>query len=183
MAIEIALARYGSPEAADHVYSRARQNAPQDDWVSEVALVEMHQNGRVVLRGTFAGHFVSIDEYGDPDAGTVAGGAMTGAVVGALLGPAGFTGGLILGGMLGARVSSTGHEQEDGPLLEGLRRELKRRSSAILLLADSTLVDAMIAALEPAPEHVYRRALADEEVRELERSVADAPPAAPDSSS
>ena len=63
--------------------------------------VEHHRHDRIVVRGTFAGRYVDVDERGDVIGKRTSEGAMTGALVGTLFGPPGFAFGLVAGATAG----------------------------------------------------------------------------------
>ena len=63
MGSEFALLSFGGVNSAAEAFAAARDRSDQDaPWMSEVGFVEHHQNGHLVLRGTFAGHYVDADE-------------------------------------------------------------------------------------------------------------------------
>jgi hypothetical protein len=71
-----------------------------------LAFVEHHRHDRIVVRGTFAGRYVDLDEQGDMIGKRTAEGALTGAVVGILFGPPGLAVGLVAGGTAGGLSES-----------------------------------------------------------------------------
>jgi hypothetical protein len=73
--------------------------------------VERHHDGRLLLRGTFAGHYLDVDEEDRVSQKGAGEGAATGGLVGVLLGPPGIAVGLLLGALVGANVGGT-HEVE-----------------------------------------------------------------------
>ena len=88
MGLDLALVRFGGQTAASAAFGTMRDRVGGDaPWTHEVALVEHHHNGRIALRGTFAGHYVDVDEedhLSQP-------GAATGALTGGLIRPAGYS--------------------------------------------------------------------------------------------
>ena len=87
--------------------SRPTLRAPREVdgivWAQEVAFVEHHGPGRIVVRGTFAGHYVDADDFEDFVGRRVTEGALAGRTVGLLLGPPGLAAGFVAGGS--SRVS------------------------------------------------------------------------------
>lgn len=179
MAIEIALAVYDSPEGAERAYGRARSSGTDKAWLNEIAFVEMHHGGRIGMRGTFGDRYASIDEIGDINAAEMGAGALTGAVVGSFFGPAGFAGGLVVGGAAGGRKASEDSPIPQGALVDELRSDLKQGTSALVLLAASEVVNEMLETLDLDTDHVIRRELTEAEVAALLDSIPDVPVAKP----
>ncbi len=179
MSLELALARFDGQGDAVQSYAAAKDRpGPDQAWTRKVGFVERHHNGRLLVRGTFAGHYLDVDE-GDRFSQTGAGpGAVAGGLVGALLGPAGIALGLLIGGGIGAHVGTpTDTEPEPEQLAEQLREAVPRSSSAIVLVAESADVDEMVAALGDRVQELTRRELTAEQQAALEASLATAPPA------
>ncbi len=147
-------------------------------WAQKVGFVERHHDGRLVLRGTFAGHYVDVDEGDHVSQAGAAKGAVTAGLLGVLGGPPGIAVGLLVGALLGAQMGPPSDtEPEPQELAERLRRAIPPSSSAIVLCAEASDVDEMLAALGPSAEDVIRHSLtADEEAR-LEASLRATPPA------
>lgn len=182
MSLEFALARFPGEGTAVQSYSAAKDRpGPVQAWTREIGFVERHHNGRLLLRGTFAGHYLDVDE-GDRTSQTGAGaGAVTGGLVGVLLGPAGIALGLIIGGGIGAHVgTATDTEAEPERLAEQLRAAVPRSSSAIVLIAPSADVDEMVAALGDEVQELIRRDLTADQEAALKTSLATAPRASYD---
>ena len=100
-ALDLVVVTFPHTEGADHAYADALDQVGQAPWTREITLVEHHGRDRIVVRGTFAGRYVDIDDEGDMIGRRTAEGALTGAAVGALFGPAGFAAGLVAGGTIG----------------------------------------------------------------------------------
>ncbi len=149
-------------------------------WTRKVGFVERHHNGRLVLRGTFAGHYVDVDE-GDHVSQTGAGeGAVAAGLLGVLGGPPGIAVGLLVGALLGAEVGPPSDiEPEPLQLAERLRTAIPRSSSALILSAETSDVDDMLTALGPSAEDVVRHQFTPDEEAELEASLRATPPATP----
>jgi hypothetical protein len=63
MALDLALLSFDGINAATGAFAAARdRSGAAGPWASEVGFVEHHEDGHLVLRGTFAGHYVDVDE-------------------------------------------------------------------------------------------------------------------------
>jgi uncharacterized membrane protein len=143
-----------------------------------VGFVEHHRSGRLLLRGTFAGHYLDVDESDRVSEKGAGEGAAAGGLVGALLGPPGFAVGLTLGALLGSQAGTPSEvEAEPDALAERLRAAVPRSSSAIVLIADPPDVDEMVAALDAGAQGIARQTLTAEQQAALEASLSGAPPA------
>ena len=91
-------------EGAERAYADARGRANDAPWLREVVFVECHRHGRIVVRGTFAGHYLDVDDVADAIGHDTAVGAVAGAVVGLAFGPPGFAGGTGRGWHRGRRA-------------------------------------------------------------------------------
>ncbi len=182
MSLEFALARFHGEGTAVQSYAAAKDRpGPDQEWTRKVGFVERHHSGRLLVRGTFAGHYVDVDEN-DRFSQTGAGpGAVAGGLVGALIGPAGIALGLLIGGGIGAHVGTpTDTEAEPEELAEQLRAAVPNSSSAIVLVAETADVDEMAAALGDRVAELTRRELTAQQQAALEAALATAPPAADD---
>jgi uncharacterized membrane protein len=182
MSLEFALAQFDGEGTAVQSYAAAKDRpGPDEAWTQKVGFVERHRNGRLLLRGTFAGHYLDVDES-DRISQTGAGpGAVAGGLVGALVGPAGIALGLLIGAGIGAHVGTpTDTEAEPEELAEQLRATVPNSSSAIVLIAESADVDEMVAALDDRVAELTRRELTAEQQATLEAALGAAPPAASD---
>jgi uncharacterized membrane protein len=175
MRLDVALVSFPTQHGAVSAFSASPDDAP---WKQEVAFVERHHNGRVAVRGTFAGHFVDIDESDHTSGPGTLEGALTGALVGAIfgLGPPGAAFGFVLGGTVGAVVGKpTEVETEPETLVDELRAAVPRGGSAVALLAAPQHVDALLAELADANGHVTRRSLSPEQAVALESELKATP--------
>jgi uncharacterized membrane protein len=174
MRLDVALVSFPTQHGAVSAFSASSDDAP---WKQEVAFVERHHNGRVAVRGTFAGHYVDIDESDHTSEPGALEGALTGTVVGAIfgLGLPGAAFGFVLGGAVGAVVGKpTEAETEPQMLVDELRAAVPKGGSAVVLLAAPQHVDALLAGLDTEGA-VTRRALSDEQVAALEKELKAAP--------
>ena len=174
MSLDLALLIFDHVEGAERAYADVLDASGDAPWVHEIAFVEHHRHDRIVVRGTFAGRYVDLDEQGDVIGKRTAEGALTGAVVGAFFGPPGFAVGLVAGGTAGGlrEADHVPHLHDD--FLDEVRAEVPEKSSAVLLLASPEHVDAMVAAFEGRGRPV-RHQLSPEAAQALESAVAGRP--------
>src|SRR4051812_18776335 len=101
MSLDLALLVFSHLEGAERAYAGLLETAGTPEWVHEVSFIEHHRHDRIVVRGTFAGRYVDIDERGDVVGKRTGEGALTGALVGVLFGPAGLAVGIVGGASAG----------------------------------------------------------------------------------
>jgi uncharacterized membrane protein len=181
VSLDLALVVFDHTEGAERAYADVLDASGDAPWAHEIAFVEHHRHDRIVVRGTFAGRYVDIDDEGDVIGKRTAEGALTGAVAGVFFGPPGLAVGLVGGATVGGL-----EEAEHAPVLhdtfvDEVRAEVPEKSSAVLLLASPDHVDAMAAAFEGHGGRLVRRSLSPEAARALEAAVAGSPSAAPPS--
>jgi uncharacterized membrane protein len=176
--MDVGVVPYEHTDGAEHAFADARDSDPDAAWLSEVAFVEVHRRGRLVIRGSVAGHYLDIDDEGDLTGRDTAVGTIAGAAIGFALGPLGFAVGLVAGGSVGGVVEARHVPRLDEPALEAIRQRMPEGTSAVLLFSDPALVQAMLAALERSAGRsaLYRLAPAAE--AELLTALAEAPEAA-----
>jgi uncharacterized membrane protein len=187
MSVDLAVVKFEGEDTAVRSYAAVKARIGDAPWLHEVGFVEHHPSGRLVLRGTFAGHYLDVDES-DRVSQTGAGiGAVAGGLVGVLLGPPGIAVGLLVGGIAGAELGSptdTEPEEDAKALAKELRATVPRASSAIVLIAAAADADEMLAAFGEDGRELgedarpVRRTLSAEETAALEASLQAAPPAA-----
>ena len=179
MSLDLALMIFDRIEGAERAYSDvigAAHNAP---WVHEIAFVEHHRHDRIVVRGTFAGRYLDLDDQGDVIGKRTAEGALTGAVAGAFFGPAGFAAGLVVGGAAGGLTRGRPRPAPARrPRSTTSAPRSPSKSSAVLLLASPEHADAMVDAFDGSDGRLVRHHLSPEEAQALESAVAGRPPAA-----
>ena len=159
MALDLALVRFHGQTAAESAFGALRQRAGSDaPWVNETCMVEHHPNGRMALRGTFAGHYLSVDEDDHLSQPGAAVGALTGGLIGTVFlgGPVGLAPGLVLGAAIGAeRGKADEVEPEPDALVSELRAAVPKGSSAIVLLAeashDGAELEALVRSVDDTP--------------------------------
>ena len=179
MSLDLALMVFAHVGGAERAYADVLGAAPGAPWVHEIAFVEHHRHDRIIVRGTFAGRYVDVDEEGDVIGERTAEGALTGALVGAFFGPPGFAVGLVAGGTAGGLDEAGRVPHLHDAFLDDVRAEVPARSSAVLLLASREHVDAMVAAFEGHGGRLVRHHLSPEQARALEGAVAGRPAARP----
>jgi uncharacterized membrane protein len=181
--VDAAVIAFHHIEGAEHEYASALERVSGAPWLRKIAFVEVHHRGRIVVRGTIAGHYVDIDDQGDligRDSGV---GAIIGLVVGLAGGPPGLAVGLVIGGTVGALREAHHIPTLRGPAFDEIRKDVPENSSAIVLVADPGDVDAMISAFAGTAGWLTRYRLSPEAYTELEAALASWPPAAPQPSS
>jgi uncharacterized membrane protein len=175
MTLELVLMSFEHPEGAEWAFVNVRDEHEDEPWIHELAFVERRRRDRIVVRGTFAGHYVDIEDLSDPLGRDTVIGALTGALIGAAFGPPGFAAGLVAGGAIGGLVQS-GHLPElEDELFDQIRAHVPAGASAIALLAAREHVEQMVDAFAGLAGHAYRRVLTDEQAAVLERALASAP--------
>ena len=180
MAPDFVLSSFDGVNSAAEAFAAARgRSGSGARWTSEVGFVEHHDNGHLVLRGTFAGHYVDTDEALHTSERGAGEGALTGAVIGTLLaGPLGFAVGTVIGGTVGSQVGKPSErDAKPEPLAERLRAAVPRSGSAIVLIAQAGDVDEMIAALGAGAGQLTRRALTDDEIAAVQTALSGLPAA------
>jgi uncharacterized membrane protein len=181
MSLDFALLSFRGVNTATEVFAAARGRSSADaSWAREVGFVEHHGDGHLVLRGTFAGHYVDLDEalhVSDRGAGE---GWAIGAVIGALLGPPGLAAGMVAGVTIGSQFGKPSElDPEPQPLVDRLRSAVPRSGSAIVLIADTQTVDELLAAVGDSSAQVTRKALSQDELDALQASLGSEPAASP----
>jgi uncharacterized membrane protein len=176
---ELAVLTFDHIEGAERAYADARGRANDAAWLREVVFVECHRHGRVVVRGTFAGHYLDVDDVADAIGHDTAVGAVAGAVVGLAFGPPGFAVGLVAGGIGGGVHESAVHTpEESGALFDEIRHDIPEGSSGIVALVSADDSAALIEALHERAVRLTHHRLSDAEAGALRAAVVQAPPAA-----
>ena len=182
MELDFALLSFTGVNAAAEAFAEARGRAGAGAaWTSEVGFVEHHGNGHLVLRGTFAGHYVDVDEALHVSGPGTAEGVATGGVIGTLIaGPLGLAVGTVFGGIIGSQLGKPSEtDAEPEPLAERLRAAVPRPGSAIVLIATAHDVDEMVAAIGKTSGQVIRKALTPGESAAVQASLSASPSASP----
>jgi uncharacterized membrane protein len=176
--IDFALMVFANIEGAERAYADAPKRVRDVDWAKDVAFVEHHSHDRLVIRGSFAGHYVDADDYAGFIGPRMAEGALAAGAAGLLFGPPGVAAGFVAGGIAGGVSTEHSGPRLRSALFDKLRSEVPEGSSAIIQLASREHVDAMVEALEEKRGHVVRHRLEPDTARALEDAVASSPAAA-----
>jgi uncharacterized membrane protein len=175
MSLDLALIVFHHLEGAEQAYAGVLETFGPGPWVHELSFIEHHRHDRIVVRGTFAGRYVDVDERGDVIGKRTAEGALTGAAVGLLFGPPGWAIGLVGGATAGGLSEAEHAPALHDALLDDLRAEVPAKSSAVLLLASPEHVDAMVAAFDGRGGRLVRHHLTPEAARAFEAAVSGHP--------
>lgn len=175
MVLELAVIAFDDQIDAERAMGYLEATTPEAPWLHELALTERARNGRITIRGTFAGHFLDVEPDGEVIGHSTAIGALTGAILGAALGPPGLAAGFVAGGSIGGYLQSRRDPAPQGELFEQIRVHVPRRASALVLLADESHVDALIRACRGLGGHAYRLVLTEEQADVLTSAVSSAP--------
>jgi uncharacterized membrane protein len=180
--VDLAVVGFDGEGTAVQRYAAAKDRSDGGArWAREVGFVERHAHGHLLLRGTFAGHYVDVDESDHVSQKRAGEGAVAGGLIGVLLGPPGIAVGLVVGGLVGSQTGTASDSEAEPQLLaERLRDAVPRSSSAIVLIAPAADVDEMLAALGEGRQNVTRRTLSADETAQLELALSAAPPASPE---
>ena len=178
MGTELAILALPTVEGAERVFADMREDARGAPWLDEVALVEHRRSGRLVVRGTIAGHYLDVEEDGDVMGRSTATGALTGALAGLVFGPPAVSVGLVSGAAAGGMTEAGKATPLQGELFTEIRGSVPEGGSAQVLLAEPEHVDAMIDSLRGTDARVaMRRTLSADAMAALEDLLHDAPPA------
>jgi uncharacterized membrane protein len=164
---------------AEEAYSRAPRSVAGVSWADRVAFVEHHRRNRIIVRGTFAGRYVDADDESEFIGKKTAEGAIAGGAIGLFAGPLGLAVGLVGGGLAGGVAQERNSPHLRSAFFDEVRREVPEGSSAVIMMAAPSLVDAMVTALEPRGGRLARHHLSVEDAKALEDAVAGDPEAAP----
>jgi uncharacterized membrane protein len=174
----VGVATFSGVDGAERAFTEARDHDPGAAWIGDAAFVEVHRHGRIVIRGTIAGHYVDVDGEGDLIGRDTGVGALVGAALGFLLGPAGFAIGVVGGAMVGGAVEATHVPAPAGSAVDAIRALVPESCSAVVVVSDSGRVDAMSGALAVAPENFVQYRLTPQAEAELRSALTGAPPSA-----
>ena len=175
MSLDLTLIVFDHVGGAERAYADVLGASAASPWVHEIAFVEHHRHDRIVVRGTFAGRYVDVDDEADVVIGKrTAEGALTGAIAGVLFGPAGLAVGLVGGASAGSVGDGRAARLHDA-LIDDVRAEVPEKSSAIVLLASPEHADVMIAAFDGHRGRLIRHRLSPRGAEELENAVVGRP--------
>jgi hypothetical protein len=174
--LHVGVARFSGIDGAERAFADAHDRDPAAGWMADAAFVEVHRGGRIVVRGSVAGHYVDLDGEGDvigPDAGR---GAVAGAALGFLLGPSAFAVGLVGGATVGGVIEASHLPKFEGPAFDAIRERVPKGSSAVVVISTAERVRAMSEALASSAETFDRYRLGPAADAELRSALAAAPP-------
>jgi uncharacterized membrane protein len=177
--LDFALVVFEHTEGAEQAYSRAPRSMDGVAWADQIAFVEHHRRNRIVVRGTFAGRYVDADDESEFVGKKTAEGAIAGGAVGLFAGPLGLAVGLVGGGLAGGVAQERNSPHLRSAFFDEVRREVPEGSSAVIMMASTDHVDAMVSALEGHGGRLVRHHLSAEDAKALEDAVAGDPTAAP----
>jgi uncharacterized membrane protein len=181
LAVDVGVAMFSGVHGAERAFADARDRDPEADWLGDTAFVEVHRHGRIVVRGSVAGHYVDVDGEGDVIGRDTGIGAIVGAALGFLLGPPAFAVGVVGGATVGGVVEASHIPKQAGPAFDAIREQVPEGSSAVVVFSDTAGIRAMSDALAtPAAEFVHYR-LSPTAEAELRSALAEAPAAPPPS--
>jgi len=175
----VGMATFSGIHGAERAFADAHDRDPPAGWMADAAFVEVPRDGRIVVRGSVAGHYVDLDGEGDvmgPDTGK---GAVAGAVMGLLLGPPAFAVGLVGGATVGGVIEAGHLPQLEGAAFDAIRERVPKDSSAVVVVSSAERVHAMSEALASAAETFDGYRLGPAAEAELRSALATAPPSAP----
>ena len=134
-------------------------------WLEDLAVIERHRSGRISTHTT----------HGSVTEGSAWGG-LTGGLIGLLFGPAGFLAGILIGGGAGAAIEKAAKESGmPTEVLNDIKDELDKGTSALVLIGAQGDVDEMARAFEPyEPTKTIRHELPDETVDHLKTKLDEA---------
>lgn len=173
--MEIGIATFSGLNAAEEAFAAARDRDPEAAWMDDVAFVEVHRHGRIVVRGTVLGHYVDMDGAADAIGTDTAAGAVTGAILGLPLGPSAFAVGLVGGLTAGGAVEAGQITAPEGAAFDEIRGRVPEGSSAIVAFGDEERIQAMYRAVFAGADTFVRHHLSAEAEAELRTALAEAP--------
>ena len=69
---DLAVLTFDHLEGAERAYATVSRDAGAGPWSHDLAFVEVHRHGRVLVRGTFAGRYVDVDDLAEGARGDTA---------------------------------------------------------------------------------------------------------------
>jgi hypothetical protein len=178
--MDFALVAFDRVDTAAEAFATARdRSGATSRWWDQVALLEHHMGGHLVLRGTLAGHYVDVDESLHVSESGAAKGWRTGALIGSLLTPAGLAVGSVLGAVIGSQEGEPSERDPEPTLLvDKLRGAVPAPGSSIVMIGEAGAVDEMLSAAQLGVASVTRRTLSRDELAVLDIALSETPPAA-----
>jgi uncharacterized membrane protein len=133
-------------------------------WIDDVAVISVVKLGRAKVESSWA--------QSDSTVGASAGcGALTGALVGALAGPGGALAGAIGGGAMAGLVGEGVNVAVSDPRLEEFADEMKKDTSALILVDDGLYGDEFSTAFDSYGGVFVETELNEKDVKEIRKSL------------
>lgn len=173
---DVGVARFAGIDGAERAFADARDGDPRAAWLGDAAFVEVHRGGRIVVRGSVAGHYVDLDGERDPMGRETGIGAVAGGAAGLALGPSAVAIGLVGGAIFGGSIEAGELPRPEGPAFDAIREQVPEGASAVVVVSDAERVAAMGDALAGAADAIDRYRLSPAAEAELQSALAQAPP-------
>ncbi len=165
--MEVCILKFdGSSTADDAVKQIANAEGDRNPWLHEVGVVKRPLLGRISIRATFADDRTAELREGDIRSAVAEDGSMTGYLVGSLVGPLHAEMAATEGAARGRAVGKS-LEKALAPFDE-IKRNLRRDSSALVLVATPAVNDRMVELFAAWSPEVIRKDVAQEMERRLE---------------
>jgi uncharacterized membrane protein len=161
VSVEMGVFVFAGQHAAAQVLEQVREQGLA--WIEDVAVVERNKRGRVSVHSTWA--------QDEADRKGLGMGAVTGALFGALLGPGGMVAGALVGGTGGGLVGSGIDLTVHDPRLVEVANALQHDTSALMLWAEPTDVEAFVATFKAHNAKLIRSSLSEKQARKLKAAL------------
>ncbi len=138
-------------------------NAPAYAWIDDVAIVSKGKHGGLNIRSTWAQ-----DDLGAEGLGW---GALTGGLLGVLAGPGGAMAGAALGGSLWGMMGGLTDIALDDPALDDFAESLSKDTSALVLVADDSLLADYEAAVAPLGGKLIKTNINEDDVKAIKKAL------------
>jgi uncharacterized membrane protein len=136
-------------------------------WIDDVAVISVGKLGRAKVESSWA--------QSDSTVGASAGcGALTGALIGALAGPGGALAGAIGGGAMAGLVGAGVDVAVSDPRLEEFADEMKKDTSALILVDDGLYGDEFSTAFDSYGGDFVETELNEKDVMEIRNALGQA---------
>ncbi len=157
---EVVVYVFDGKRSAQHELDKAIEKFPYAGyyWLEDIAVISRSKSGRTRVHSTWAQDSDNVGESG-------AFGALTGSLVGALFGPAGALVGLASGGAIGSVTGKAINVDISDPRLEELKDNLKKNTSALVLVG--VAVDSFVDTFASPNARLIRSAITAQELEKL----------------
>ena len=133
-------------------------------WIDDVAEVSRSKHGSIRIHSTWA--------QDDSEVGAGAGfGAVTGGLIGMLLGPGGALAGAAVGGSMGALFGASDELAFDDPKLDQFAEDLKKDTSALILVGEEPTLADFTSAVEPFGGKIVETNLDEKDIKALRKAL------------